>query len=151
MAQQANAFKLPPEALDDKDHFARIVAAYVSNNKVSPAELPQLMQQVREFLSSIPAKNSPTAPIPLAKPTEPAVPITESVKPDYLICLEDGVKCKTLRRYLKSRYGLSPEQYRRRWNLPEDYPMVAPSVSESRSIAAKNMQLGGAKARRKTG
>lgn len=145
---------LPPAAQDSRDErdlFARIIAAYVSNNKVSPSELPQLMQQVRDFLASMERKTTRTnIGLPLGAAQEPAVPIDESISQDHIICLEDGVPCKILKRYIRTRYGLTPEQYRRRWKLPENYPMVAPSVSQSRSEAAKKMRLGGAQARRKT-
>ena len=137
------------ESLDDKDLFARIIAAYVSNNKVSPDELPKIMRQVRDFLASIDRAKQPKAQAPMLLASAPAVPIQESVQADFIICLEDGAKCKILKRYIKTRYGLSPEQYRLRWKLPESYPMVAPAISQSRSEAAKKMSLGGAKARRR--
>jgi predicted transcriptional regulator len=137
-------------AADEKDLVARIIAAYVSNNPVAPTELMPLMQSVRDFLSGMDQRKSQTSIIALREPGEPAVPIAESVTPDFLICLEDGVRCKILKRYIKSRFNMSPEQYRRRWNLPETYPMVAPAVSQARSLAAKKMQLGGAKAHRRS-
>lgn len=141
-------------AADEKDLVARIIAAYVSNNPVSPAELMPLMQSVRDFLGGMDGKRggrgADSIQMPLREAREPAVPIDESVGADFIICLEDGVRCKILKRYLRSRYGMSPEQYRRRWKLPESYPMVAPSVSQARSQAAKKMQLGGAKAHRRT-
>jgi predicted transcriptional regulator len=139
---------------DEKDLVARIIAAYVSNNPVSPAELMPLMQSVRDFLGGMDGRRGgrtgEPVHLPLREPREPAVPVDESVSADYIICLEDGVRCKILKRYLRSRYAMSPEQYRRRWSLPESYPMVAPSVSQARSQAAKKMQLGGAKAHRRT-
>jgi predicted transcriptional regulator len=138
-------------AADEKDLVARIIAAYVSNNPISPAELMPLMQSVRDFISGMDARRGGDAVhLPLRDPREPAVPVEESVQPDFIICLEDGVRCKILKRYLRSRFGMNPEQYRRRWNLPDSYPMVAPSVSQARSQAAKKMQLGGAKAHRRT-
>lgn len=137
-------------AADEKDLVARIIAAYVSNNPVSPAELMGLMQQVRDFLGSMEKTRARAMSLPLREARDPAVPVEDSVTSDYIVCLEDGVRCKILKRYLRSRYGLSPEQYRRRWKLPESYPMVAPSVSQSRSLAAKKMQLGGAKAHRRS-
>lgn len=141
-------------AADEKDLVARIIAAYVSNNPVSPTELMPLMQSVRDFIGGMDGRRGgragETIHLPLREPREPAVPVDESVHPDFIICLEDGVRCKILKRYLRSRYGMSPEQYRRRWKLPESYPMVAPSVSQARSQAAKKMQLGGAKAHRRT-
>lgn len=137
-------------AADEKDLVARIIAAYVSNNPVSPSELMSLMHAVRDFLGSMGASRNPRGLANSLRDTkEPAVPVDESVGADYIICLEDGVRCKILKRYLRSRYNMSPEQYRRRWGLPETYPMVAPAVSQARSTAAKKMQLGGAKAHRK--
>lgn len=154
-AQKTAGFEgLIPEAAagaaDEKDLVAHIIAAYVSNNSVSPGELMGLMQQVRDFLGGMEKARPRALGLPLREAQEPAVPVEESVTPDFIICLEDGVRCKILKRYLRSRYGLSPEQYRRRWKLPESYPMVAPSVSQSRSQAAKKMQLGGAKAHRRS-
>lgn len=139
-------------AVDEKDLVARIIAAYVSNNPVSPAELLGLMHSVRDFIMGMgPARASgaPSIRLALGEAGEPAVPIAESVTPEYIICLEDGARCKILKRYLRSRFGMSPEQYRRRWNLPDSYPMVAPAISQARSLAAKKMQLGGAKAHRR--
>ena len=140
-------------AADEKDLVARIIAAYVSNNPVSPAELIPVMQSVRDFIGGMDgkrhARGGETMHLPLREPRDPAVPVEESVSPDFIICLEDGVRCKILKRYLRSRYAMSPEQYRRRWSLPESYPMVAPSVSQARSQAAEKMQLGGAKAHRR--
>jgi predicted transcriptional regulator len=113
-----------------------IVAAHVSNNHIPIADLPALLEQVYRTLSSA-AEPSPTA----ERPT-PAVPIKKSVQPDYLICLEDGKKLKMLKRYLKTAHGMTPEGYRQRWDLPVDYPMVAPNYARQRSALAKQIGLG---------
>jgi predicted transcriptional regulator len=116
---------------------ADIVSAHVSNNKVSPAELPNLIQSIHSALVSA---NAPAAPEPAKQ--DPAVSIRSSVKPDYIICLEDGAKLKMLKRYLRTRYAMSPEEYRRKWNLPADYPMVAPNYAEQRRSLAHRIGLG---------
>jgi len=113
-----------------------IVAAHVSNNHISIAELPALLEQVYRTLSTA-VETTPTA----ERPT-PAVPIKKSVQPDYLICLEDGKKLKMLKRYLKTAHGMTPEDYRQRWDLPVDYPMVAPNYARQRSALAKQIGLG---------
>jgi predicted transcriptional regulator len=116
---------------------AEIVSAYVSHNAVQPAMVPQLVQQVFDALGSIaaPKVEAPEKP-------RPAVPINKSIAPDFLICLEDGKKYKSLKRCLRAKYGMTPEQYRERWDLPKDYPMVAPSYAASRSALAKSIGLG---------
>jgi predicted transcriptional regulator len=116
---------------------AKIVSAYVSRNAVQPAMVPQLVQQVFDALGSIVA---PTAAAP-EKP-QPAVPVRKSVTPDTLLCLEDGMKFTSLKRHLHAVHGLSPEQYRKRWGLPKDYPMVAPNYAATRSALAKSIGLG---------
>ncbi len=117
---------------------AKVVAAYVSNNPVPPAELPSLLKSVHGtffvLLGSSPADAMMTQ--------KPAVPVKRSVTPEYIICLEDGKKLKMLKRYLRSRYKLSPEEYRAKWSLPPDYPMVAPSYAAQRSAFAKKIGLG---------
>ena len=113
-----------------------IVAAHVSKNHIPIAELPALLEQVYKTLSTA------AEPVPMAERPQPAVPIKKSVQPDYLICLEDGKKLKMLKRYLKTAYSLSPEEYRRRWDLPVDYPMVAPNYARQRSALAKQIGLG---------
>ena len=113
-----------------------IVAAHVSKNQIPIAELPQLLEQVYRTLSSA------AEPAPVAERPTPAVPIKKSVQPDYLICLEDGKKLKMLKRYLKTAYGLTPGEYRQRWELPVDYPMVAPNYARQRSTLAKQIGLG---------
>ena len=116
---------------------AEIVAAHVSNNTVSVEELPTLINQVYRSLSSI---GQPTELV-LEKP-QPAVPIKKSVFPDYIVCLEDGKRLKMLKRHLKTAYNMTPEEYRERWNLPPDYPMVAPNYARQRSKLAKEIGLG---------
>jgi len=119
---------------------AQIVAAYVGKNAVEQADLPRLIADVHRALERAAAGNRPaTAPAPEAKP---AVTVRKSVTPDYLICLEDGKKFKSLKRHLRTHFNLTPEQYREKWGLPADYPMVAPNYATSRSKLAKNMGLG---------
>ena len=115
-----------------------IVASHVSNNPVASAELPQLIQQVYAALSS--AGGSAAAPA-AARP-QPAVPIKRSVTPDFIICLEDGKKLKMLKRHLKTRYNMTPDEYRERWDLAPDYPMVAPNYAAQRSTLTKKIGLG---------
>lgn len=117
---------------------AQIVSAHVGKNQVPPAGLPALIEQVYGALRS--AGHDP-APPPAEK-QQPFVPAKRSIFPDYIICLEDGRKLKTLKRHLRSTFGLSPEQYREKWGLPPDYPMVAPSYAEHRSRLAKQLGLG---------
>ena len=116
---------------------ADIVSSHVANNSVAVNDLPQLIQNVFATLSGLTA-----APAPVAAPLEPAVPVRQSIKPDYIVCLEDGKKLKMLKRHLKTSYNLSPEQYRERWGLPADYPMVAPDYAKHRSSLAKKIGLG---------
>ncbi len=115
---------------------AEIVAAHVSNNTLSAAELPQLISQVHNSLSDTGKASSAEA-----RPA-PAVSVKKSVMPDYIVCLEDGKKLKMLKRHLKTSYDLTPEQYRERWGLPADYPMVAPNYAKRRSVLAKEIGLG---------
>lgn len=117
-----------------------IVVAYVSNNQVPASELPALIASVRAVLAS-PVDQRATG---ASEPVEltPAVPIKKSITPDYLISLEDGKKFKSLRRYLATSYGMTPEDYRKKWGLPADYPMVAPNYAAARSELAKKMGLG---------
>lgn len=124
---------------------AEIVAAHVSNNAVPMAELPTLIQEVHRALSTLGAPAPAPAPAPVVAPVEkpqPAVSIKKSITPDYLVCLEDGKKLKMLKRHLKAAYDMTPEQYRERWGLPADYPMVAPNYAERRSELAKQIGLG---------
>src|ERR1700678_355006 len=117
---------------------AEIVASYVENNTLTTADLPSLIQSVHRALPSIP---SGAEPVEVA-PKEPAVPVRRSITPDYLICLEDGRKFKSLKRHLRTKYNLSPEDYRAKWGLAKDYPMVAPNYAKARSDLAKQMGLG---------
>ena len=117
---------------------ASIVSSHVSNNSVTPDSLPEFIKNVHASLSAATAAEQYFGD----KPPHPAVPIRRSVSNDYLICLEDGKKLKMLRRHLKRAYGMTPEQYRARWELPSDYPMVAPSYAAKRSELAKKMGLG---------
>jgi predicted transcriptional regulator len=117
---------------------ADIVSAYVANNNVTPSDLPGLIASV--FVSLTKLGGEPEAPA--AAPLVPAISIRKSVTPDAIICLEDGKSFKSLKRHLSSKYGLTPEQYRTKWGLPSDYPMVAPAYAEARSALAKSMGLG---------
>ena len=116
---------------------ADIVAAHVSNNSVAVNDLPQLIQNVHGALSGLSGKQS----APEAKP-EPKVPVRASVKPDYIVCLEDGKKLKMLKRHLMTHYQMTPDQYRQKWGLNADYPMVAPNYAEQRRTLAKSIGLG---------
>ncbi len=117
---------------------ADIVAAYVGANSVPSSDLPQLISSVHQALVGV---STGAAPVDTS-PREPAVPIKKSIAPDYLVCLEDGRKFKSLKRHLRTKYALSPEDYRARWGLPKDYPMVAPNYARARSDLAKQMGLG---------
>lgn len=130
-----------PSVLADSDEVLRftgsIVAAYVSNNPVSAAELTAIIRNVHGTLQNL-GRGEAVA----STAQKPAVPVKKSITPDYIICLEDGRKFKTLKRYLHGNYNLTPEQYRAKWGLPADYPMVAPNYSVRRSEFAKQMGLG---------
>lgn len=116
---------------------ADIVAAHVSNNSVAVSDLPVLIQNVHGALTGLGGQ----AAAPEVK-LEPAVSVRASVKPDYIVCLEDGKKLKMLKRHLMTHYQMTPEQYRAKWNLPADYPMVAPNYAEQRRTLAKKIGLG---------
>ncbi|URD61002.1 MucR family transcriptional regulator [Sphingomonas sp. KRR8] len=116
---------------------ADIVAAHVSNNSVAVNDLPQLIQNVHGALSGLGGQPA----VPEAKP-EPKVPIRSSVKPDFIVCLEDGKKLKMLKRHLMTHYNMTPDQYRQKWGLAGDYPMVAPNYAEQRRTLAKSIGLG---------
>jgi predicted transcriptional regulator len=120
------------------DMAAEIVSAYVSANQVPPQELPALIRTVYSALSEV----SGGASVVTEPSQEPAVAVKKSVTPDYIICLEDGKKFKSLKRHLRTRYNMSPEEYRAKWGLPHDYPMVAPNYAKERSTLAKRMGLG---------
>ena len=126
-----------PESESDTSSLelvSKIVSAYVSKNSLPPGELPQLIKTVHEALKT-------PDQVAAARP-EPAVPIKKSVHPDYVICLEDGMKLKMLKRHLRASYDMSPDEYRQRWGLPADYPMVAPKYAAVRSELAKKIGLG---------
>lgn len=116
---------------------ADIVSSHLSNNTVAVSDVPTLIEQVYQTLSSLENPVPEEAPLP-----DPAVSIRRSIQPDYIVCLEDGKKLKMLKRHLKTRYNMTPEQYRERWNLPADYPMVAPNYAEQRRKLAKQIGLG---------
>lgn len=120
------------------DLTAEIVSSYVTKNAVAPQELSQLIAEVHGALQKTAAGEAEPEPEPL----KPAVPIKKSMTPDFLICLEDGKQFKSLKRHLRTHYDLSPEEYRQRWGLPSDYPMVAPNYAAARSALAKKMGLG---------
>jgi predicted transcriptional regulator len=117
---------------------ADIVAAHVSNNSVAVSDLPLLINNVHGALSGL---GGTPAPAPAPK-QEPAVSVRASIKPDYIVCLEDGKKLKMLKRHLMTHYQMTPDQYRAKWNLPADYPMVAPNYAEQRRSLAKKIGLG---------
>jgi predicted transcriptional regulator len=119
---------------------AQIVAAHVSNNSVALPDVPSLIEQVHRTLSGL--GNAPAVPAPVAERPQPAVPVKKSVTDEFLVCLEDGKKLKMLKRHLKTAYDMTPEQYRERWGLPSDYPMVAPNYAKHRSSLAKKIGLG---------
>jgi predicted transcriptional regulator len=117
---------------------AHIVSAYVSNNTVPSGEIPGLISQVYSALMRV-SGGQAVAP---AEPLKPAVSVKRSITPEYLVCLEDGKKFKSLKRHLRTQYDMTPEKYREKWGLPSDYPMVAPNYAAARSQLAKQMGLG---------
>ena len=130
------------------DFTVDVVSAYVGNNTVPPAELPALIQSVYQSLNAL----GTVEEAKVETPKEPAVSVKKSISNDFIICLEDGRKFKSLKRHLRTKYNLSPEEYRAKWNLPKDYPMVAPNYARARSELAKQMGLGkgGRQAAKKT-
>lgn len=118
------------------DMTTTVVSSFVSNNPISSNDLPELMRSVHSKLTELGESN------PIEERPEPAVPINKSVTRNHIICLEDGAKLKMLKRYLRTRYNLTPDQYRERWGLPGDYPMVAPEYADRRSQFAKEIGLG---------
>jgi predicted transcriptional regulator len=125
------------------DLSTEIVCAYVSHNALSPSDLPKVISEVHNALKSLKAGS-------VVEPQEelkPVVPVRKSVAPDFIICLEDGKKFKSLKRHLRTHYNLTPEEYREKWGLPADYPMVAPNYSATRSRLAKDNGLGRKSAR----
>ncbi|MGJ8526924.1 MucR family transcriptional regulator [Maritalea sp.] len=115
-----------------------IVCAYVSNNAVGQSDLPKLIMDVHETLHGLSSKEA----VPAQEVRKPAVSVKKSITPDYIICLEDGKKFKSLKRHLRTHYDLSPAEYREKWGLPVDYPMVAPNYAAARSRLAREMGLG---------
>ena len=114
-----------------------VVTAHVANNPIAPGDVPNFLRDVYSTLQELSGQKEAEAPR-----GEPAVPIKASIKRDYIICLEDGKKLRMLKRYLKTQYGMTPDQYRAKWGLPADYPMNAPALAEQRSTAAKTIGLG---------
>ncbi|MFZ5836625.1 MAG: MucR family transcriptional regulator [Pseudomonadota bacterium] len=129
------------------DMTAEIVSAYVGNNEISAAELPSLIQQVYGSLADV----SQGVVISENEPLKPAISVKRSVSSDYIVCLEDGKKFKSLKRHLRAQYDMSPDEYRIKWGLPKDYPMVAPNYAQARSNLAKQMGLGQKSKRKKSG
>ncbi len=128
------------------DLTADIVSAYVSHNPVPSADLPGLIAGIHAALAGLADKPAE----PPAEPPKPAVPIKRSVTPDYIICLEDGKQFKSLKRHLRTQYDMTPEEYREKWGLAADYPMVAPNYARARSELAKEMGLGQQRRKRRT-
>jgi predicted transcriptional regulator len=133
MAQQENEQDSPLRLSAD------IVAAYLSNNPAGMEVIPDLIRNVHNALSRL---GEPEAAPQDVEKRKPAVPVSRSVHHDYIVCLEDGKQLKMLKRYLRARYDMSPDDYRRKWNLPADYPMVAPAYAERRSQFARDIGLG---------
>ncbi len=128
---------VPSKSISDMtmiDHTTKIVAAYVAHNPIAKDGLSELIATVHGSLAGLNA--------PPVKPPEPAVPIKKSITDNHIICLEDGAKLKMLKRYLRTHYDMSPDEYRMRWGLPPDYPMVAPEYAKRRSDFAKKIGLG---------
>jgi predicted transcriptional regulator len=124
---------------------ATIVSAYVSNNSVPAQDLSSLIDQVHSALTRVSSGHGET----LSEPLKPAVSLKKSITPEYIVCLEDGKKFKSLKRHLRTQYNMTPEQYREKWSLAPDYPMVAPNYAAARSQLAKQMGLGQQRRRRK--
>jgi len=127
----------PPAQASEIAYTSTIVAAYISKNPIALADVPSLMRSVYATLTGL-SSNAPAEAVVL----KPAVPIKRSVTADYIICLEDGKRLKMLKRYLRARYNLTPDQYRKKWNLPHDYPIVAANYALRRSVLAKKSGLG---------
>jgi predicted transcriptional regulator len=123
---------------------AEIVSAYVSNNTVAASDIPSLINQVYAALSRVSGKSGDVT----AEPLKPAISVKKSITPEYIVCLEDGKKFKSLKRHLRTQYSMTPEQYREKWGLGADYPMVAPNYAAARSQLAKQMGLGQQRRRR---
>jgi predicted transcriptional regulator len=127
------------------DLTANIVSAYLSNNPTPASEIANLINQVHSALLRVSSGRSDAPP----EPAKPAVSVKKSINPDYLVCLEDGKRFKSLKRHLRTQYNMTPEQYRDKWGLPVDYPMVAPNYAVARSQLAKKMGLGQQRRKRK--
>jgi predicted transcriptional regulator len=127
------------------DLTANIVSAYLANNPTPASEIPNLISQVHSALLRVSSGRSDTP----VEPAKPAVSLKKSINPDYLVCLEDGKRFKSLKRHLRTQYNMTPEQYRDKWGLPADYPMVAPNYAVARSQLAKQMGLGQQRRKRK--
>jgi len=143
-----NPFGVTSAMSDSTNHVelaAEIVSAYVSNNSVPSSELPALLSDVHAAIVRVATGAQPV----VVEAAKPAVPPKKSITSDYIICLEDGRKFKSLKRHLRTQYNLSPEEYREKWGLPSDYPMVAPAYAKARSALAKQMGLGQQRRRRK--
>ena len=130
---------------DDFVHLAaEIVAAFVANNAIAPAEIPSFLKSVHDSLRAM--SGAPAAlilpPVVVVPPLKPAVPINKTVSPEHIVCLEDGHSFRSLKRHLGTAHNMSPQQYREKWGLPNDYPMVAPNYAEARSEMAKKIGLG---------
>jgi len=133
-----NNDKYESENADIVQFSTQIIAAYVSNNTISSEELPSLIDNVTSTLKVLTTGGSSRS----NRDQKPAVPIKKSLNDDYLICLEDGLKFKSMKRHLRVKYGMTPAEYRAKWDLPHDYPMVAPNYSVKRSNLAKSLGLG---------
>jgi len=116
---------------------AKVVANHLSNNNVDTKDIPALIKQVYKTMEQL---NGSSAS--MTSSVQPAVPIEDSIKPDYIVCLEDGKRLKMMKRYLRTKYNLSPEDYKKRWNLPPDYPLVAPNYAQKRQELARSIGLG---------
>ncbi|MCH8346946.1 MAG: MucR family transcriptional regulator [Proteobacteria bacterium] len=134
-----NNLKMPRKGknIDLLELTAKVVANHLSNNNVDVKDIPGLIRQVYKTMEQLNGSNASLTPS-----VRPAVPIKDSIKPDYIVCLEDGKRLKMLKRYLRTKYQLSPEDYRKRWGLPPDYPLVAPNYALKRQQLAKSIGLG---------
>lgn len=129
------------KANEKLDHVVDVVSAFVANNKISSAELLSLIASVNKAFTDL--SKAPVEPTPVK--IQPAISIRRSITDDYIVCLEDGLKFKSLKRHLRAKYGMSPDEYRKKWDLPFDYPMVCPNYSAARSAFAKKTGLGQAR------
>ena len=134
-----NNLKMPRKEknVDLLELTAKVVANHLSNNTVDVKDIPGLIRQVYKTMEQLNGSNASLTPS-----VQPAVPIKDSIKPDYIVCLEDGKRLKMLKRYLRTKYQLSPEDYKKRWGLPPDYPLVAPNYALKRQELAKSIGLG---------